>query len=116
MVQTISGMGQRGAQNGKLRWEVISSPVEASSYQQAPRRGEPTHQDRQHHGFQFFTSLVFFSCVSVFFQVLSGSASSLKWPERPLLLLSNFSPQTDFIASTRHVLESWTRLVFFNFI
>lgn len=69
-----------GPQSGKLQWEVISSPVEASSYQQAPRRGDPTHQDRQHHGFQFFTSLVFFSCVSVFFQVLSGSASSLKWP------------------------------------
>lgn len=55
-----------GPQSGKLQWEVISSPVEASSYQQAPRRGDPTHQDRQHHGFQFFTSLVFFSCVSVF--------------------------------------------------
>lgn len=74
--------------------EVISSPVEASSYQLVPRGGDPTHQDRQHHRFQFSASLFFFSCVSIFFQVLSGSASLLKWfGATTLLLLSSFQLQ-----------------------
>lgn len=76
-----AGLGRRGSNNGtNLKQNGTKShdgrrfPLLCSRWQ-APRGGEPTHQDRQHHGFQIFTLFFFFSCVSIFFQVLSGSAS-----------------------------------------
>lgn len=52
-------------------------------------------------------------CVAIFFQVLSGSASMLKWfgGDHSASHLSLLTTNTDFVASTRQVLESkrlWT--------
>lgn len=59
--------------------ELLSTP---------PRGGDPSRHDRQHHG--FFSSCFF----SIFFQVLSGSASSLGGlGATTLLLLSSFHLQ-----------------------
>lgn len=79
-LQPVCRSGPKGSNNGtNLKQNGTKShdgrrfPL-LCSHRQAPRGGEPTHQDRQHQGFQFLT-LFFFSCVSIFFQVLSGSAS-----------------------------------------
>lgn len=108
VVQILSGMGQWGHSMEKSRWEVISS------HRQAP--GEATPQTKTDSITDFNSLLVclflffcfFFSCVSIFFQVLSGSASLLKWfGATTLLLLSSFWLQkSHFVASSRHVLES----------
>lgn len=72
--QTMVQMKRNGtmrAQNGKVTMgcDFLSC---------APKVTPHAHQDRQHRGFQFFTSLFggFFFYFSIFFQVLSGSASS----------------------------------------
>lgn len=105
MVRILSGMvGQWGRRMEKSQWEVISS------HRQAPRGGDPTHRDRQHHRFRLFTSLfVFFLVVYLFsfkfYQEVLHCESGLGRPLCVSSLASDYK-KTVSLASTRQAAGS----------